>query len=68
MFKVGDKVKRVSGGYFGMMAGDTGVVTEVHPALGIKLDKWPSDVGYHDETKFVKVNTFKGNKQEISHE
>lgn len=62
MFKVGDKVKRVSGGYYGMVAGDTGMVTEVHPALGIKLYEWPTGGGYHDDTKFVKVNTFKGNK------
>ena len=62
MFKVGDKVKRVSGGYYGMVAGDTGVVMEVHPAWGIKLLEWPTAGGYHDETKFVKVNTFKGNK------
>lgn len=62
MFKVGDRVKRVSGGYFGMVAGDTGVVTEVHLALGIKLNRWPTAGGYHDDTKFVKISTFKGNK------
>lgn len=62
MFKVGDRVKRVSGGYCGMMAGDIGVVTEVHTAWGIKLKEWTTAGGYHDETKFVKVNTFKGNK------
>ena len=62
MFKEGDKVKRVSGSYYGMVAGDTGVVTGVHLALGIKLNEWPTGGGYHDETKFVKVNTFKGNK------
>lgn len=62
MFKVGDRVKRVSGGHAGMMAGDTGVVAEVHPVWGIKLREWPAGGGYHNETRFVKVNTFKGNK------
>ena len=62
MFKVGDRVKRVSGGFCDMVAGDIGVVTEVHTEWAIKLKEWPSTGGYHDETKFVKVGTFKGNK------
>lgn len=60
-FKVGDRVKRVSGSYCGMLAGDTGTVSEVHFTFGIKLKEWPTKGGYYDETKFVKMNTFKGN-------
>lgn len=61
MFKAGDVVKRVSGSYYNMLAGDTGTVVAVHVAFGIKLKEWPTEGGYHDETKFVKMNTFKGN-------
>lgn len=60
-FKVGDKVKRISGNHMcGMKTGDVGTVAEVNINL-IRLKEYEN--WYHFESKFVKINdSFKTNK------
>lgn len=60
MFKVGDMVRRTSGSHAGMFVGDVGTVVNVI-GLMIRLKEFDGR-GWHDGERFVKVNTFKGNK------
>ena len=60
MFKVGDRVRRISGSHAGMFIGDVGTVVNV---IGhtIRLKEFDGRC-WHNGERFVKVNTFKGNK------
>lgn len=60
MFKVGDRVRRISGSHAGMLIGDVGTVVNV---IGntIRLKEF-NGRGWHSGARFVKVNQFKGNK------
>lgn len=56
-FKIGDKVRRVSGAHLGMTVGDTGRVTAVRTG-SIALDEYrATDIppGWHDGLRFVLV-------------
>ena len=60
MFKVGDIVKRVSSSHAGMFVGDTGTVIGVSGRC-VRIREFDGR-GWHNSERFVKVNTFKGNK------
>lgn len=61
MFKVGDVIKRVSGSHAGMFVGDTGTVIEVYGNFLVRIKEFNAGA-WHNGERFVKVNTFKGNK------
>ena len=60
MFKVGDVVKRVSSSHARMFVGDTGTVIGVSGRC-VRIREFDGG-GWHNGERFVKVNTFKGNK------
>ena len=60
MFKVGDRVRRISGSHAGMFIGDVGTVVDV-VGRTIRLKEFDGR-GWHNGERFVKVSTFKGNK------
>lgn len=60
MFKVGDRVRRTSGSYAGMVSGDVGTVTEVCQYQGIRILEFDTKA-FHNDEKFVKASSFKGN-------
>lgn len=60
MFKVGDVVKRVSSSHAGMLVGDTGTVIGVCGRC-VRIREFDGR-SWHSSERFVKVNTFKGNK------
>lgn len=61
MFKVGDKVRRVSGRYGGMEVGDVGTVYEVDQVHGVRIREHDT-AQCHSTSNLVKINQFKGNK------
>lgn len=61
MFKVGDRVRRIDGGYAGMKIGDFGTVIKVGYDGRVRIQEF-NDLRYHSAENLVKVNTFKGNK------
>ena len=54
-FKVGDKVKRITGSYHGMEPGDIGTVSGLDH-WGIKLKEFDQDAGYHAKSMFELVD------------